>query len=375
MATTYFVDASTGSDSNAGTSTGAAWLTIAHALATVASGDTVYIKAGTYIQTATLVYPVAILTLIGYQITPGDYGTKPLITTATSSLDLMSTSSNNGRQVWQNISFSNTAGTKANGLKQLSTHGTDQWWIFIDCVFDGFTGAVNADDSGAHFDVGFMQLVNCEFKNCTGAGSSFYTVIGATTRFEIYGCNFHDNAGGQMIFCNSGIFTMDNTLLTDNTVAGQIFWPGGGCSYQRISSCTFANNASASCFTGRNMNIVYNCLFYGNHTGISGDNTTNDGLAGAAASRNNAFGANSTNFGGWTSSPWDVLLTANPFTNSATRDYSLNSAAGGGTLIKAAGFPSTFQSGTTTSALAIGCVQSASGGGGGSSEKSFSYIG
>lgn len=46
--TTYYVNVATGSNSNAGTSTGAAFQTLAYALAKMASGDTVYVAAGTY---------------------------------------------------------------------------------------------------------------------------------------------------------------------------------------------------------------------------------------------------------------------------------------------------------------------------------------
>ena len=47
-ATTYYVDKTTGSDSNAGTSISTAWTTIGKANATLKAGDTVYVRAGTY---------------------------------------------------------------------------------------------------------------------------------------------------------------------------------------------------------------------------------------------------------------------------------------------------------------------------------------
>ena len=52
---TYYVR-KTGSDSNAGTSAGAAWLTIGKALGAsgIASGDTVYIGAGVYREAVTV---------------------------------------------------------------------------------------------------------------------------------------------------------------------------------------------------------------------------------------------------------------------------------------------------------------------------------
>jgi len=66
--TTYYIR-KTGSDSNAGTSAGAAWATIGKALgaAGIASGDTVYIGAGIYreLVTCNLTSPVAETKVVG----------------------------------------------------------------------------------------------------------------------------------------------------------------------------------------------------------------------------------------------------------------------------------------------------------------------
>lgn len=45
VATTYYVDGASGSDGNAGTSTGAAWKTLGKASTSTAAGDTIYVKA------------------------------------------------------------------------------------------------------------------------------------------------------------------------------------------------------------------------------------------------------------------------------------------------------------------------------------------
>jgi hypothetical protein len=59
--TNYFIR-KTGNDGNAGTSAGAAWLTLSKALgaAGIASGDTVYIGAGTYRETVTVAMTTAV---------------------------------------------------------------------------------------------------------------------------------------------------------------------------------------------------------------------------------------------------------------------------------------------------------------------------
>lgn len=53
-ATTYYV-ATTGNNVNGGTSWADAWLTIQHAVSTVASGDTIMVAAGTYVETGQIV--------------------------------------------------------------------------------------------------------------------------------------------------------------------------------------------------------------------------------------------------------------------------------------------------------------------------------
>lgn len=80
------------------------------------------------------------------------------------------------------------------------------------------------------------------------------------------------------------------------------------------------------------------------------------------AYRNNTSGARSNLSAG----TGDVTLTADPFTNKAGGDYSLNSVAGGGAACRAAGFPGAFPGGTTTGYLDVGAVQHQDAGGGGS---------
>jgi hypothetical protein len=59
-----------------------------------------------------------------------------------------------------------------------------------------------------------------------------------------------------------------------------------------------------------------------------------------------------------------VALSADPFTNAAGLDFSLNSTAGGGALLKGAGWPSTFPGLAGTSYPDIGAYQTAAGSGG-----------
>jgi hypothetical protein len=74
-------------------------------------------------------------------------------------------------------------------------------------------------------------------------------------------------------------------------------------------------------------------------------------------SRCNAFGSNSNTNNDYFGGTGDVTLTANPFTNPTTGDFSLNTAAGGGALCKGTGYPSTWLGLTMVGSMNIGAWQ------------------
>jgi hypothetical protein len=361
MATWYV--ATTGSDSNAGTSSGAPYLTIGKALLSAASGDQINVKAGTYVVTATMTITQATMTIQGYQTTPGDGGTKPLITTATNSVNLFSCSSNGGVQVWDNISLSHTAGTRANGIWQSATHGTTQFWVFLGCVLDGFTVAINSDNNvGA--DVSNIIIVNTEIKNCTVTGTTNASAVNSNTgKVYISGCYFHSSTGSAYhVLSGSGVTI---TQLIDTILAAGV---GGGIRANGellVDHCDIANNTLIGIsFVGGTLKVD-NSIVYGQ--GTNGISNSAGNAVGVRISRNNAFGANTSGNSSWAGSPGDVALSADPFTSSAAGDYSLNATTGGGTACKGAGFPGVFPGGLSTGGPDIGAVQTvavaASGGG------------
>src|SRR5580692_1637355 len=81
-----------GSDSNTGNSQAQAYATIAKALTSAASGDTIAIQTGTYTITTAMAITQTSIEFQGYGTTPGDYGTPPLITTSTNNVTLFTTS-------------------------------------------------------------------------------------------------------------------------------------------------------------------------------------------------------------------------------------------------------------------------------------------
>lgn len=358
--------ASTGGTGNLGGS----MVTVGAAVTAIADGNTVHIKSGTYTVTTSITFvSINNAKLIGYNTTHNDGGTKPLITTATNSTTLINTgASNSGAMIFSNLSLSNTASTRFRGIWQLGGGGTAQTWVFVNCIFDGFTSAID-NSNGTPYYVNWIHIMNCEIKNCTT--TALLVGNSNTQDIKVYGCYFHNNvqdmdssaSSPATLWLEYSIFANSSATFGLNLSITKVI----------IDHCTFANNINTSATVGLSSTTgftsITNNIFYGNTSGVALSALT--GLpattAGIAASRSNAFGNNTTNYVGWAATPGDVTLTANPFTASGSGDYSLNSTAGGGTLCKGAGFPGAFPAGLSTGHADIGAVQSSGGGGGGGS--------
>ena len=172
---------------------GGSLLTIGQANTNPTSGNTIWIKSGTYTLTTTVAVTLATLTFNGYGTTHGDNGTAPLITTATNSTVLFTSgSAGPGSNVWTDISFSNTATTRAMGIQKISNDGTGEMWSFLNDNFDGFTVAMDAHGGSGSFAVAFFSAVGVEVKNSTGNG--IYLRNGFLQYGSLSGCYIHNNA-------------------------------------------------------------------------------------------------------------------------------------------------------------------------------------
>ncbi len=338
--------ASTGGNGNLGGSL----LTIATANGLTVASNTMHIKAGTYTHTAVVTIAVSTVSWVGYNTAHYDGGTKPLITTATNNTVLINTgTSNGGTQIFQNLSLSNTAGTRASGIWQL-TQGTTQYWIFNDCVFDGFIRGIDSSN-GTPADVGFIRINRCEIKNCTTYG--FDSNSSGISSLQIRGSYFHGNAVHVNTGGSSPRASIIRSIFAGSTGAALVL----NNPFVEVEECTIANNTGGAVLlsSGATTFSLQNNIIYGNGSAITGA-VNNAFTASAAAGRNNAFGSTGVNTN-WKGSPGDITLTANPFTNSGTGDYSLNATTGGGALLKQAGYPGVFPGGTSTGYLDIGAVQ------------------
>ena len=190
-------------------------------------------------------------------------------------------------------------------------------------------------------------LTRCAATNCTTVGFSGQGVY--------YGCLAYSNQGDG-------------------------FYDSGYATPFQLFNCTSYGNGGNG-FSWRDQSpgggMAVGCVAYGNSAyGFGGAVELGNGLAGVAlircAAGSNTSGATRAN----PELPYAavVVLTADPFTNKAGGDFSLNTAAGGGALLRGVGF--TLPGLATTSYLDIGSVQHADpAGGGGSGFMSLNRVG
>lgn len=333
---TYYVKTS-GNDTTGDGSSGNPWATPGKAGGSLAGDDILYIEEGTYSITSTtaniaggrLSLPANVAcTVIGHatgDIT--DFSAKPLLTAGVGSLTVISIDGNDGEnQVIFNV--------KVSGEKRLSTtgiSGTNANWEFA---------------------------INCEAVDCTTRCFSTISCFGCKSSYD------GTKTGVGFNLCFMSECWADNHA-TGVESAGTIF-----------SNCIISNCTNGVSATNGYRNRFYNCVSYGNTN--SGFETRNaPTLSGSVfvnciAYGNGAYGwdfnvvtgsglincASGNNTSGRTdgNETFDlgvITLTADPFTNAAGGDFSLNNTVGGGALLRSLGYGIPGQ----TQNIDIGAVQ------------------
>ena len=261
------------------------------------------------------------------------------------------------------LTITTTSGTKTSTQLGTAGAGGSDYLIVRDCVIDGLQNVmvVNFDSN--------VVWINTEMKNCVGAAIS----IPFNTRpvHYFFGCNIHDNGGDGILAtvtsAQAKIFV--NWCIFSNNTGDGINWHLDG-GMLLVSNSTFHGNVDGidlnDTMDAESHVTILNSIFDSNSGfGINGvtDVDFSIGLADFNAFRNNTSGARNNISAGAN----DVTLSADPFTDQANDDYSLNTTAGGGAACRAAGFPGAFPSGNSTGFIDIGAVQHAdpAGGGGG----------
>ena len=195
------------------------------------------------------------------------------------------------------------------------------------------------NQSGFRLDSTYCHVINCKVTNNASGGNSFEATsnTGGTSVFidcQAYGnssvgFNLSGAEGGTLIRCIAG----NNTGIGFSGMAGQACLSFINCTAYVNTSDGFklqTNNwGSPSCL---------NCISYGN--GGYGFNYSTGTIIEPMPKWNyNAYGSNTTaNLNGISAGSHDVTLTADPTTNGAANDFTLNSTTGGGAACKGAGF-------------------------------------
>ena len=364
---------------------GGALATVSKAVNNVAANNVVYLK-GTYTVTAILAFNINSdfgqpLTINGYSTTRDD-GTRATWTTATNSISLIDPSSSKNVLI-KNVNFTNTAGTKGTGTTgaAIIPVTANAGGITIQsCSFDGFNVAISADWQNISFALINLMVDNAEIKNSASHGA-------VVTGSAIVSSSFiHNNTGDGWHISSSGNNSAYNytTMFLNN-----VFDSNGGNGITNASSqvqtTTLGGNVMIGLFanvfsrnTGDGVNsplnhsgstYAVNNIFWDN--GGWGYNSSTSSALVNAVSKTNAFGSNTS--GARQNFPVglnDVTLTASPFTSIGT-DFSLNSTAGGGALLKGVGYPGATSFGSSTH-RDIGPLQSASSSSGG--QKGFPIV-
>lgn len=251
-----------------------------------------------------------------------------------------------------------------------------------------FDGNSQSSVVGLYFSVAaYSRAVRCKAMNCTSYGIRLATSNGGfIARCEATGCSgtaaIALDDRGRAIFCEAHSNTTHGFRMDVSTQAlycvsygnSGASTDGFNCSsvgYFADHCVAYGNGRAGFDLTG---NAGYgshlsNCISYGN----TGDAYRTDGVksgvyllncAGpAAAASGSPIGYDTDNLA---NVEGYVTLAADPFTNAAAGDFSLNTTAGGAAC-RAAGFPGAMPRGTTTGYTDVGVAQHADpvGGGGG----------
>jgi hypothetical protein len=303
--------------------------------------NSIWVKTGTYTVTSTLqINSTQGFYIYGYGSTHGDNGTRPLITTATNSTALFLMSGGSTFFFWHNLNFSNTASTRADCFSR--SGGGSYPFLFIEsCTFDGFAVAINGHNAGGTvFSDIFTSKV--EIKNCTSSA-----IINLFSIHLMAGTYIH-NCGADAVVLEGGgqWWSFDRVIIANNTGKGlKLQGDSSNGGVNTITNCTIYGNTGDGIFWNFNFSsigpwnfVLMNSIIYGN--GGWGLNAQSNTFTQNFVNKNNALGGNTSgNRSSGIPAAWnDVTLTANPFTNPSSGDFTLNSTAGGGLACKGAGY-------------------------------------
>lgn len=282
---------------------------------------------------------VADIWLIGYTTTRTDRGRATI--TSSSGLDPFFLTFNASSMVFENLSMSDTSGTR----HTLTTPLADlSYCVFNNCLFDGFSSAINPNGKTIYH----FLLRQSEIKNSSGTGITFFTVRGGV----IDDCYIHANTTNGIDWTGGGNLFINRTVIKSNAIGvnNTTDAAGPGAGGLTFLNCVVINNSGDGIHdkgTGTNFAQfldIQNSIIDSN--GGYGVNCASIAAAAIGAFHYGASNAYWNNTSGdrnnYPTYATDIVLTGDPFTSRATDDFSLNNTAGAGAACKAVGFPSSF---------------------------------
>jgi hypothetical protein len=335
---------------------GGAFASPGQAAAVRVANNPVYIKSGTYTLSATANVSggrvndtlggvsTAPGVWEGYETTRGDgcpTNNRPVLLAGAASISCLTVTGSHGHV--RHLEFGGNGQAGCGGINHSGDFGQIR-----NCK-------VNAFPNGGVFTSG----AQCKIIGCEGVACSAATTFQSQGSANYAGCSVRGMTSGTAAFyanATAGV-TFWRCLASGNACAG--FLGGGGGGRMVGAECTSRGNTGAS---GWGFDVAagghfFGCLAYGNAAGSfrgSASGSLSEWLFNCAYDTAPANLAAAANVGG-------ISLTADPFRDAAGNDFSPNGAAGGGALLRHAGWPSSWPGLSTPSYPDVGASQGVSG--------------
>lgn len=344
---------------------GGALLTLAQAFTDIDNGNggsagrnsTIWWKSTTETITSTITMPNQMgLIVHGYQTTRGDdTGTRPLLTSATNSVALITGTSSFAQtsMTFNNVSFSHTAATRGPCFIA-SSAGTVGALTIINSVLDGCSTGIKGDfNTDYYFNA--LAVYQTEIKNCTADG------IFHDGMTYIVGSHIHNN-GRDGLRVDQLTFSamIEGSVIANNAGTGVNFITAAQRAGMVVlkNSVFYANGASGFILNTSSQGggaLLINNVFEANTGyGIRNNETTGTGSVNRFnnAFYNNSLGANLS----FPSDSTDIAGSASFFVNAASNNFARNNTSGAGLLLKQTGFPGIIPN-AGTGYLDVGALQ------------------
>jgi len=258
--------------------------------------------------------------LIGYTTTRGDGGRATVKATAGITMFTL------GNFIMRLENFV-IDGDSQSGSRGVTSNAQGQVYncVIKNCTHGGWVGS------------GGGKLVRSEVTACGSTGTNGAVVLSSSD--AVVDCDIHDNTTVGVY--SSGVVIVTGNKIYNNTGASSdgLSFEGNGGTVERNTVYGNGRDGAIARFSYSMRCVVKNNLFVGNaRYGLNGSGFGSTYVIpdwSHNAYYNNTSGARNNLSAGED----DVTLTADPFTDAAGDDFTLNNTAGGGAACRAAGYP------------------------------------